>query len=894
MKKILIFFLSIVLAIPVGAVLKERDLARTLGVLRAELEQTEMQQRVMMQRYATMQSTQHNQLLEFMQQSEQIALMLYSQKQDFTFDVAYACQQATDLYRKLNGKTMPYARIQDRMQQEIARYDGLIRSLQDLPPAVVMDEDGCILTREEAAREARQQSGDRTKMSQHNTIVIDSAIIERAEKFGNLADSLGVADTTIRAVADSVQHLSDAYRLTKQQQADRDTCLAIAWRVRANLMAFTESVNADNLYYTAVTEKVEELNAYARDRYKYLQQNIFVNAGDNYLKTLMKLPLLLRQAKRDVDNKYSAFNHHDRHYSEWRGPVVKFVCFFMLLWITIAIVLSQVLLRVIPNRWLPAGYVEKRWLYFIVLGMFFFALSVFVIHNLITQNFMVMATGLMTNIAWLALAIFLSLLIRIDANQVKASVRAYVPFMAMAMIVIIFRIMFIPNNVVNLVYPPLLLGFCIWQIRVLRNPKGSIPSSDIIYSGVSMFAMVIATVLAWVGYVLFAVEIMVWWMFQLAAIQTITSTYYLLDIYERRTVVRKVKSSIDVDGDGMMDSDGTAIIDQDVLGEMKAGVYISTTWLFDFCRRVIVPVCAVASVAFSLWYAADIFELNDALRDLFFYDFVNKEGVLQLSLEKLLVVVCVWFLFRYLNYLLRSVYHRVKRLRTNLRPEQYNFTLANNVIAILVWGSYLIYVLFLLQVPSSGISVVTAGLATGMGFAMKDLLENFFYGISLMTGRIRVGDYIECDGIQGRVDSITYQSTQIVTYDGSVIAFLNTQLFSKNFKNLTRNHHYELVKVPIGVAYGADVKQVRDVLVSALRPLNEILPDGRPLLRPDSEICVVFNDFGASSVDLLVCYWVLVDQKALFGAKAKETIYNTLNDHQIEIPFPQCDVHMRD
>lgn len=880
MKKLVLFLLALLLTIPVGAVLKERDLARTLGVLRAELEQTEMQQRMMMQRYATMQETQHVRLVDYMQRSEQIALMLYSQKQDFTFDLAYACQQATDLYRELSGRTVPYARIQERLKGELARYDGLLRSLQDLPPAVLIDDDGCIEPRKSTHHHA-------------TAAVVDSTEELRHARFDSLVDSLGVADTTALAVADSVIQLAGAYSLSKQQQIDRDTCLAIVFRIRQNLLTTIESVGADNLYYTTVSHKVEELNDYAHDRYKMLQENIFVNAGDNYFKTLMRLPFHIRQAKADVGSKYSSFDGHDSGFSEWRGPVVKFVCLFMLLWITIAIILSQVLLRLIPNRYLPIGYTEKRWLYFLVVGMFFFALSVGIVRTFITQNFMLMATGLMTNIAWLALAVFLSLLIRVSSEQIRASVKAYVPFIVMAGLVIVFRIMFIPNNLVNLIYPPVLLLFCIWQVRMLRTPKSAIPSSDIIYSGISMFAMIVATILSWIGYVLFAVEIMVWWMFQLAAIQTITSVYYLLDIYERRTVLGKVMRTIDTDSDGHYDDNGNEIHIDDVLRMMRSGSYITTTWLFDLLGRVAVPILGVASVVMSLWYAADIFEMTDALRELFSHNFVNKEGVLQLSLEKMIIVVCCWFVFRYFNYLLRSFYHHIKRLHSNLRPEQYNFTLANNVIAILVWGSYILYVLFLLQVPKSGISVVTAGLATGMGFAMKDLLENFFYGISLMTGRVRVGDYIECDGIQGRVDSITYQSTQIITYDGSVIAFLNTQLFSKNFKNLTRNHHYEFVKIPVGVAYGADISHVRHVIVEALQPLNTTLSDGRPLLRPESEVTVIFNDFGASSVDLLVCYWVLVDQKASFAGRVKESIYNALNAAEIEIPFPQCDVHMR-
>ena len=108
-----------------------------------------------------------------------------------------------------------------------------------------------------------------------------------------------------------------------------------------------------------------------------------------------------------------------------------------------------------------------------------------------------------------------------------------------------------------------------------------------------------------------------------------------------------------------------------------------------------------------------------------------------------------------------------------------------------VGGLFVILAFILLKIPKSGISLVTAGLATGIGFAMKDLLNNFFYGISLMAGRLRVGDWIECDGVQGKVESITYQSVQVVTNDNCVMSFLNSTLFANNFRNLTRNNSYE-------------------------------------------------------------------------------------------------------
>ena len=79
----------------------------------------------------------------------------------------------------------------------------------------------------------------------------------------------------------------------------------------------------------------------------------------------------------------------------------------------------------------------------------------------------------------------------------------------------------------------------------------------------------------------------------------------------------------------------------------------------------------------------------------------------------------------------------------------------------------------------------------------------------LMMGRVKVGDYIICDGTRGRVSNISYTWTMLGSYrDGLVIAFQNAQLFSKNYKNMTRNHGYELDILEVGVAYGTNVKHV--------------------------------------------------------------------------------------
>ena len=142
MKKILLAALLLTFFAPSYAVLKEKDLARTLGVLKAELQTTYEKQQEFMQRYEQQGLLQHKQLVWYMHQCEQIGLMLYSQSTDNTFDMAYACQQAINLKRDLdnrNSKMRQYDKLIAFMKLEIERTDYLIRSLKRMPPVIGAD-----------------------------------------------------------------------------------------------------------------------------------------------------------------------------------------------------------------------------------------------------------------------------------------------------------------------------------------------------------------------------------------------------------------------------------------------------------------------------------------------------------------------------------------------------------------------------------------------------------------------------------------------------------------------------------------------------------------------------------------------------------------------------------
>ena len=840
------------MGLPSRAVLKEQDLARTLNVLRLELERYYKEQKSFLVRYEKMSESQHAQLVDYMKKSEQIALILYSQKSDFTFDVAYACQQATDLYKALSQNNLPYERMMLRMRMEVARYDSLLISLKTLPPAI--------------GKARRQMTAADSLLAEVEKIIDD-----------------------------------EPYILTDDEQKDRRKCIEYATALRNGLETLIESVTKDNRYYTQVSEQVEKLNNYAQERYVMLRQSIFVNGGQNYFQILTQLPHHLQMMSRDFTDKYWPLSD-DHSVSEWRGPIVLSVSIFMLFYIFIATLLSNLLMRGLPwvmRKVMPKRYVRirqhfkaniideeefkrKRGAIMLAVGVGVFAIAVMVIKQFMYRNLFIMAADLMINLAWLMEAIIVSLLIRLKGKQLRNGFKIYMPFIIMAFLVIVFRIVLIPNTMVNLIYPPILLFFVIWQLRMQRKNREKLPLSDNMYSAVSLLAMIVGCVLSWIGFTMLAVQIMIWWTFQLAFIQTITCCYDLMRMYEERVLIKKIKQT----------TTGEELEHEKLVKLMKKGDFFTTTWVFDFINKALIPVMGVLSVLLSIYLAVSMFEMTSIVEYVFFHKFLDIEDTIQLSLYKLCLALACFFFFRYINYAVRSYYHHWYQ-KAKQDAGNYNETLTRNVIAIIVWGAYILFTLSLLQVPKSGISIVTAGLATGMGFAMKDLLENFFYGISLMTGRLRVGDYIECDGVQGRVESITYQSTSIITLDGSVMAFLNSALFNKNFKNLTRNHSYELQKIPVGVAYGTNVEKVRKALVKEMEKLRTQTPDGREIVNPNQPISVLFSGFGDNSIDLFVVVWVLVDQKPSFLARAKETIYNTLNANNIEIPFPQRDVYIR-
>ncbi|MBP5484421.1 MAG: mechanosensitive ion channel family protein, partial [Bacteroidaceae bacterium] len=311
---------------------------------------------------------------------------------------------------------------------------------------------------------------------------------------------------------------------------------------------------------------------------------------------------------------------------------------------------------------------------------------------------------------------------------------------------------------------------------------------------------------------------------------------------------------------------------------------VTKTWAYDFMEKVMMPVMSVCSVMLSIYWAAKVFNLNELCWQIFKYNFINMEN-LQVSILKLSMVVSLWFLFRWIARTILGLL-RVHYETSDPSTAASREVMGKNVIQVLVWGVWLMLSLSLFHISVTWLLAISGGLSTGIGFASKDIIENIYYGASLMAGRIKVGDWIEIDGRMGKVMSISYTSTVIESLYCEVITFQNAQLFAKKYKNLTRNHGYVLAVVPFGVAYGSNLKKVTELVEEVLNNLKH------PWMDRNKPVKCVWSEMGDSSVNFNLFVWADAPKRSYVVSDVLKCVYETLQQNNINIPFPQRDVHI--
>ena len=644
--------------------------------------------------------------------------------------------------------------------------------------------------------------------------------------------------------------------LSEEAQVNRNVDLTLAVNIRRQLVEKQKQLQAYVQAYDRTDRKLQALNDYANRRYADIQNSIFNNGGDNYLRILRNFSMNYKEAKTSVAEKYKPV---PGMMSQWDVRIIFILFSIIIFWGLISIFLNLFTIRIVITQLMKHGMFEnrkesfmaKRPCLIMAMTVVTFAVILGIVRMAVTQNFVIMASQLLVEYSWLVGVILVSILLRVDNDKIKNTFRIYSPLMLVGFIVIVFRIILIPNDLVNLIFPPVLLLCALWQWNVIGRKHNQVLRTDKTYAFISLAVFGVSTIFAWTGFTLLAVQLIIWWTMQLTCVLTITCCEGWLSVYAKR--------------------------------KKLADKAITDKWLYRFIYKVLLPISGVLSFIISIYWAADVFNMSDTTWEIFNKDYI-KTSNFTASLFSISEVACLYFLFNYIN--ITSVdFMRHHFEKADPASAASKIVVFKNVMQVIIWGIWLMIALNVFQVGKSWLLAIFAGLSTGLGFASKDILENIYYGISLMMGRVKVGDYIICDGTRGKVSSISYTSTMLEATDGSVIAFQNSQLFSKNYKNMTKNHGYELDILEVGIAYGSNVKEVKQILIDALMKLDCIYQD--------KGVKVLLKSFDDSCITLRIVVWVNVLTQAIDDATIMECIYDTLNDHNIEIPFPQREITIK-
>ncbi len=886
MKK---YLLTIVLALcvcalPLMAVVSGKSLSNTLKDLCTELQAAYQQRSDAQQRFNEDFERQHQRMIDVITESNELSILLYTQEQEMTFDLAYALKKVTANYKDFSKDRRPYDHIVNNLNYEIDRNARLIEALRRLPPM---------------------------KKEIEVEVVPDSLMYHNDSLDVHLSDSISSLEKEVIRIAFK-DSLSAPFVLDSTGVVLRDSCIFFVSEILKMNADNRATLIADSMHYQEAYLRLKETYDYAETRYRALERYIFVDGQTPFLEILANPGYYWNKTKVDLRGQYSlkelsdGVNESDldenaseeeddtkffQHLSsKAENTLLVIVCVMQVVVLASFWLLTFLVLWLLYRYTRLKRYVPKKKLSIISILMGTIVYFLVFGFSLYGDEYINLGVEHINTFLWLLIAITGSLLLRVKPDQFRQGFLLYSATFLVVLMIISCRITFMPDKLMVLLFPPVLLLIAIWQLCCCIWVSGKATSIDLTLGWGALAVYLVAFVFAFLGYTFVALLILVWWYFLLAVWLTVVCILDLMSRYKERWLDKRI--------DNMRNRITY------VSGEDRESLLFGATWFYDLIRQVAIPTIVLLSLPLCVRLSLSIFDFDDLFVKFYEEPFIhlsdmNGVETLSVSVKSIIYLLILFYVLRYISRAVHAIWQYVryfafmrKHNRTSIRPNEINLSLGNSIISVLIWMIFAVVVISVWQIPTGSLGLIAGGLSAGIGLALKDVINNFIYGIQLMGGRLRVGDWIECEGVRGKVTAINYQCVQAETIEGTEMSFLNSSLFGKNFNNLTRNNSYELTVITVGVAYGTDITQVRKVLVEGMQKMRTKDQYGREIVDPKRGVYVVVGNMSDSAVDINVKQYVLVAERIGYVDRAKEVIYESLTAAGITIPFPQCDVHL--
>ena len=249
-------------------------------------------------------------------------------------------------------------------------------------------------------------------------------------------------------------------------------------------------------------------------------------------------------------------------------------------------------------------------------------------------------------------------------------------------------------------------------------------------------------------------------------------------------------------------------------------------------------------------------------------------------LPQIAVAIIVLILTALLARLARSIVRRTVG-KAHLRNSLVNLFELLAGLAVWILG---IMIAAVIVFPDLTPGSILAGLGIGsvaIGFAFKDVFENFLAGVIILFRKeMRIGDFIECEGLDGKIESISIRETHIRQTDGQLVIVPNAMLF-KNPLTIRTDLDKRRTTIICGVSYDTDVDEAREVIRDAVTACGAVVADDKP-------VQIFAQEFADSSINFEVTWWTGSRPVDIRESRDKvvASVKRALDDAGIEIPFP--------
>ncbi|WP_241480510.1 mechanosensitive ion channel family protein [Legionella norrlandica] len=245
-------------------------------------------------------------------------------------------------------------------------------------------------------------------------------------------------------------------------------------------------------------------------------------------------------------------------------------------------------------------------------------------------------------------------------------------------------------------------------------------------------------------------------------------------------------------------------------------------------------------------------------------------------------------IFCFLYLIFRAISTRVSRYQQFEDEEETQVAIA----------SILSYVGFIIAAVSgflvagfdfTGLAIIAGALSVGIGLGLQSIVNNFVSGLILLIEKpIRPGDRINIDGVEGFVKKIRVRSTQILTPTHEDIIIPNSDLITRRVVNYMLTDNYWRVSCEVKVAYGSDLKLIKELLLEIANKQDDIIKSGR------NKPAVLFSAFGDNALIFqLSCMIKDVNKKSIVKSELNFAIEEAFRKHDISIAVQQRDIHIK-